>query len=258
MKDGYPDLMVVDDEPAVRGLMAGVLRMKGYRPRTASHGVEALEMSLLRQGPPDLIVTDVIMPPHFNGVELVRKLRVLKPEMKALYVSAYAADNEVSQAFGEPLSDFLPKPLAPVLLSQTVERMLDGTPGAAARDARRRKGTVMTMISEPSRRSRIRDALFAGGLWILEAQDPTEAQGIGKWNEGPIHVLLMDVPQVPGKGGWLRRLQSSRPDLRVVFVEEAEEGYRFTPEAFAGETDGPWPTVRGLLEASPLAAFRVR
>jgi CheY-like chemotaxis protein len=248
MNDLSPKVLVVDDESAVRNLMADVLRMKGYRPRTAGNGVEALDGCLRGEGAPDLLVTDVVMPPYFNGIELVRRLRVLKPDMKALYVSAYPADHEVSQAFGDPLSDFLPKPLSPIVLAQTVERMLEGTPGSAERNMRRRQGTVLLMISDAARRHHVKECLAASGVWVLEAMHPTEAQFIGRWNEGPIHLLLMDVPQVAGKGAWLRRLQNSRPEMRTIFVEESEDRFRFTPEGFDGEATDLWMGLRKLLE----------
>jgi CheY-like chemotaxis protein len=248
MNSHGPKVLVVDDEPAVRNLMADVLRMKGYQPRTACHGADALEGCLRGEGLPDLIVTDVVMPPHFNGVELVRRLRILKPDMKALFVSAYPADSEVSQAFGDPLSDFLPKPLSPQVLAQTVEKMLEGTPAAAERDARRRCGTVMLLVADPSRRRYLRDCLNKGGAWVLEASHQTDAQFVGRWNEGPIHLLLMDASKPAGRTAWLRRLRLSRPEMHILFVEEGEEGLRFTPEKPETEDVELWTGLRKLLE----------
>jgi CheY-like chemotaxis protein len=252
MKSLNPNLLVVDDEPSVRTLLADVLRMKGYQPRVARHAVEALEMCL-REGAPDLLVSDIVMPPHYNGVELAQRLRVLRADMKVLYVSAYAPDSAMSQAFGDPLSDFLPKPLSPIVLAQTVEKMLDGTPGAVERDARRRRGTVLMMISDPGRRQIVKECLERSGAWVLDARHPTEAQFIGRWNEGPINLLLMDVPKAAGKGGWLRRLQHARPDMRTIFVEEEEERFRFTENSEGADSDF-WSGVRKLLESRVPAA----
>lgn len=243
-----PRLLVVDDEPTVRNLMADVLRMKGYKTRTAPHGVEALDGCLRGEGLPDLIVTDVVMPPHFNGIELVRRLRVLKPDLKALYVSAYPAENEVTQAFGDPLSDFLPKPLSPLVLAQTVEKMLEGSPAALEEKACRERGTVMLVMGDAERRARVRDSMRRGGAWVMEATHPTEAQFIARWNEAPIHALVMDVPPAAGKGGWLRRLQNSRPEMRTVFLESGEDRFRLTSEGLETEAEDVWKGLRKLLE----------
>jgi CheY-like chemotaxis protein len=55
-----PEILVVEDDPAIRGLVSEVLRDDGYRVREASNGVEALEQ--LSRQKPDLIVLDLMMP----------------------------------------------------------------------------------------------------------------------------------------------------------------------------------------------------
>ena len=55
-----PQILVVEDDEAIRGLVCDVLRDDGYAVREASNGVEALER--LREGKPDLIVLDLMMP----------------------------------------------------------------------------------------------------------------------------------------------------------------------------------------------------
>lgn len=64
--------MVVEDEPALRGLIEGALTDAGYAVRTAEHGGVAL--SSLSQEEVDLIVTDLCMP-HVDGMELMMELR---------------------------------------------------------------------------------------------------------------------------------------------------------------------------------------
>jgi signal transduction histidine kinase len=65
-------ILIVDDEPAVRELLMGMLASEGHQPLAAANGTEALHLA--RERHPDLIVTDVIMP-AMDGYELVRKLR---------------------------------------------------------------------------------------------------------------------------------------------------------------------------------------
>lgn len=243
-----PSVLVVDDESAVRSLMADVLRMHGYHAATARHAKEAWEICAGPAGPPDLLVTDVMMPPHFNGVELVRRLRSLRPDMKVLYVSAYAADPTVSEAFEDPDADFLPKPLSPLVLAQRVERILEGTVHAQVRQARRERGTILLAMADGPRRQWVRDFLVASGVWVLEAQHRAEANFIAQWHEGPIHLLLTP-PQGPGKSGrvWYESLLAFRPDLQVLFLHEAEDGFHLLTEDSGEEFPSMWMGLRDSL-----------
>jgi CheY-like chemotaxis protein len=64
--------MVVDDEPDVRYLIRVTLEQAGYRVVEAAHGEAALEE--VRRSPPQLVVTDKMMP-RMNGGELIERLR---------------------------------------------------------------------------------------------------------------------------------------------------------------------------------------
>ncbi|HKP96199.1 MAG TPA: response regulator [Fibrobacteria bacterium] len=239
-----PRILVVDDETAVRQLMADVLRMNGYRADTASHGVEALEMCDGEAGPPDLLLTDVMMPPYFDGVELVRRMRARKPELKVLYVSAFAGDPRLAEVFRDDLSDFLPKPLSPIVLLQRVERMLDGTPEAADRDAFRRRGTILLCLADAHLRQMVRECLLGSGFWVLDAAHAAEAQFLGRWHDGAIHLFLSDPPKAGQEGRWHRFFAEHRPDMDTLFVEEGEESVRLTPAAPRDAIPELWENVR--------------
>lgn len=250
-----PTVLVVDDESAVRTLMADVLRMHGYQAATARHGREALEICEGPGGPPDLLITDVVMPPYFSGVELVRRLRLIRPGMKVIYVSAYAADPSVSEAFQDPGSDFLPKPLSPMVLAQRVEKLLEGTAYALARQASKQQGTILLAMADGPRRQWLRDFLVAGGVWVLEAHHRAEANFIGQWHEGPVHLLLTH-PQIRGRSekAWYTHLQTFRPEMQVLFVQESEDGFRLHPETMEEEFPSTWSGLRdSLAKALPTA-----
>ncbi len=65
-------ILVVDDEPDERFLVGRVLRREGHEVTVAGNGAAALEA--VRECPPDLVVTDIMMP-VMDGVELIRRLR---------------------------------------------------------------------------------------------------------------------------------------------------------------------------------------
>lgn len=65
-------ILVVDDEPDERFLVGRVLRREGHEVVVASDGAAAL--TVVQEGQPDLVVTDIMMP-VMDGVELIRRLR---------------------------------------------------------------------------------------------------------------------------------------------------------------------------------------
>ncbi|SDK15207.1 response regulator transcription factor [Streptomyces indicus] len=65
-------LLVVEDDPTLRELLSASLRLAGFTVHAVTTGAEALDA--VRQGPPDLIVLDVMLP-DFDGFEVVRRLR---------------------------------------------------------------------------------------------------------------------------------------------------------------------------------------
>jgi CheY-like chemotaxis protein len=242
-----PTVMVVDDEPALRRLMTDVLRMSGYPVLAAAHALEALDLCSGEPGPPDLLVTDVMMPPHCDGIELARLMRQGNPDLKVLYVSAYAGDPRVAQACGDSHAEFLPKPLSPIVLSQRVESILRGTASARKRDAFRERGTVLLRVEDPYRRHWIRESLRESGFWVLDAAHSSEALFIGRWHEGPIHLVLSDPPSPGESPFWGKMLSEYRSGFGLLYVEEAEEGIQLRPEWEPESIPALWEDVRQTL-----------
>jgi CheY-like chemotaxis protein len=118
-----PSILVVDDEPTIREILAAVLADEGYRVRTARDGQEALA---LLDGPDgaaaDLILSDVMMP-RMTGVELVGRLRARGDSVPVVLMSANHAGDDL------PGVRFLAKPFDLDDVSAAVRRALgDGTP----------------------------------------------------------------------------------------------------------------------------------
>lgn len=85
-----PDtILLVEDEPAIRQLMAGALKSRGYRVLEARHGSEALAMFPEADDVIDLVVTDVRMP-YLRGTELIAVLREQRPGLRVLFISGYS------------------------------------------------------------------------------------------------------------------------------------------------------------------------
>lgn len=83
-------ILIVDDEPAVLGVVERLLREDGYDTTTASGGAEALTTAA-EQGRFDLLVTDVMMP-GMRGNELAARLRYGNPDLPVLYLTGFTDD----------------------------------------------------------------------------------------------------------------------------------------------------------------------
>ncbi|MFL6214172.1 MAG: response regulator [Blastocatellia bacterium] len=88
-------ILVVEDHPDSRDLLALYLRMQGYTVYTAEDGREGLRLAQLDC--PNLIITDISMP-HLDGVELIKRVRQL-PECRVtpiIVMTAYGHDEEAA------------------------------------------------------------------------------------------------------------------------------------------------------------------
>jgi two-component system, cell cycle sensor histidine kinase and response regulator CckA len=122
---GRETILLVEDEPAVRGLVHETLRLHGYTVLEARHGIEALMTGAKHQGPIHLLLTDVVMP-QMSGPEVAEKIQVVRPGIKVLYMSGYPDHPVFEQGGISRDASFLPKPFTPNVLAKKVRDVLDG------------------------------------------------------------------------------------------------------------------------------------
>lgn len=115
-------VLLAEDEPIVRTVIAGVLREHGYAVLEAGSGREALRIAESSQKI-DLLVTDVVMP-LMGGEELSEKLKTTHPSAKVLYVSGYSGEALLERGVRGPGTSFIQKPFTPKALASKVEEVL--------------------------------------------------------------------------------------------------------------------------------------
>ncbi len=122
---GRETILLVEDEPSVRGLVHETLRLNGYNVLVARHGIEAVLTAAKHMGSIHLLLTDVVMP-QMSGPEVAEKLMVMRPGIKVLYMSGYPDHPVFSQSGFKQGTSFLPKPFTPNVLTRKVRETLDG------------------------------------------------------------------------------------------------------------------------------------
>ena len=120
-------ILLVEDDPAVREVMRKILLNACYQVLTAESEAQALEIWERFNLQIDLLLTDVMIPHRTTGLELAKKLRATKPELKVIYTSGFGREI----CGGDPeltASPFLKKPFAPAELVDVVARSLEPKP----------------------------------------------------------------------------------------------------------------------------------
>ncbi len=103
-----PKVLIADDEPNIREVIAFALERAGFATASARNGVEALQQ--IRRGPVDLVILDIGMP-EMDGLEVCRQLRKTS-EVPILFLSA--RDEEIDRVLGLEIGgdDYVTKPFS--------------------------------------------------------------------------------------------------------------------------------------------------
>jgi PAS domain S-box-containing protein len=125
---GHETILLVEDEPAVRSVVARFLRQWGYQVIEAGNGPEALRLWQQHRARIDLLYTDAVMPGGVTGMQLAAQLRAEKPELKLILSSGYSAELDREKNTAIRGVTFVPKPCAPADLATVVRACLDGKP----------------------------------------------------------------------------------------------------------------------------------
>jgi DNA-binding NtrC family response regulator len=120
-----PRILVVDDEPAIRVALKGLLDKQGYDVDVAAGGDEAIE-SLGRE-PYDLVLVDLALGRGKTGLDVLAASRTTRPGMPVILVTAHGSEKVAVQAMKAGAHDYVPKPFDNDEMRIVVERALERT-----------------------------------------------------------------------------------------------------------------------------------
>ena len=112
-------ILLVDDEREFLSVLAERLQIRGYRVESVSDGEAALD--LIEVNPPDVVVLDLILP-GLNGLEILRRIKVEKPDTPVILLTGQGSTQEGIEGMRLGAFDFLFKP---VDITELIEKIED-------------------------------------------------------------------------------------------------------------------------------------
>ncbi len=114
-------VLAVDDDAVIRNGLKRILEAKGYEIETFGSGPLALER--MADAPFDLVITDLKMP-GMNGLEVLRRIRDLQPEVPVIMITGYSTVETAVEAMKNGALDYIAKPFTPEEILTKIEAAL--------------------------------------------------------------------------------------------------------------------------------------
>ncbi len=117
-------VLVVDDVQSQREIACRMLEKLGYSPHAVADGETAVEY--IKSHPVALLLLDMIMDPHIDGLETYRRIKKIRPDQKAILLSGFAETKQVREALALGASRYMKKPILFSALGRAIKEELAG------------------------------------------------------------------------------------------------------------------------------------
>jgi PAS domain S-box-containing protein len=183
---GESTILVIDDEPSVRELVARYLTKAGFHVHTASSGAEGLRLA--EQIRPNAITLDVLMP-EMDGWAVLSALKAHPTLADTPVIMLTITDNR-SMGFSLGATDYLTKPIDRARLVELLHKYTLAGPAS---------GSILVVEDHDDTRQMVRRALEKEGWKVAEASDGRA--GLAKLKESQPDLILLDL-MMPGMDGF--------------------------------------------------------
>ncbi len=115
-------VLIVDDEAVIRRGLCRVMEGRGYQSESAESGFAAIEM--LQKAPFNIVITDLKMP-GMDGIEVLRAIKILQPDVPVIMITGYSTVDTAVEAMKNGAFDYISKPFTPEQVIAMVEKALE-------------------------------------------------------------------------------------------------------------------------------------
>jgi two-component system response regulator AtoC len=119
------NILVVDDDPAMRRYVRTALELESFKVDTAEHGAQALDF--VQHSVPDLVLLDLLMP-DMDGLQTLERLHCAHPELKVIMLSCSTEPQKIVQAMRLGALDYLSKPFEKEDIDSVIRKALQSEP----------------------------------------------------------------------------------------------------------------------------------
>lgn len=120
---GNGNILVVDDDASQRDIACRLLEHLGYRVDAVSGRSEAL--AYVKNHPVDLVIMDMILSEHYDGLDVYRDIHAIYPEIKCVIVSGFSAGKRIQEAQALGAAAFVQKPYTTKVIGKAVRDALE-------------------------------------------------------------------------------------------------------------------------------------
>lgn len=198
-------ILVVDDDIQIVKTTCDILKIKGHEPIAAYTGEEGVEK--VRSDAPDCVLMDIKMP-GISGVEAMKRMKAIVPELPVVLVSAYATDDLMEEARRAGAYAVLSKPLNfPMILSFLA--------------LLRKDESILVVDDDPIFCKTLKDILTLRGFHVETESDPQKVLSHLEKDHKLAIILDLKLGTVDGTEV-LKEVRAKYPTKPVVLIT----GYR--------------------------------
>ena len=117
-----PVILIVDDEPDICEMLAKILSREGYVVKIAMSGKETVKEVMA--GSVDIVLLDIIMPDQ-DGIETLRQIKAIRPQIPVIMFTAYVNMSTIRDAMRFGAYDYIAKPFDLESIKKVIKQRLE-------------------------------------------------------------------------------------------------------------------------------------
>jgi DNA-binding NtrC family response regulator len=198
-------ILIVEDNAALRKLAVSVLKDHGYAVLEAANAEQALAIDSQTPANLDLLIVNLVMP-RMSGRQLAEHVALLRPNLRVLYT----ADAVPQHGAMDREANFINKPFTPVLLVQTIRKVMNGNPFVDGKSM----GTVLVVDDDRDIQDLLCELLKVD-FQVIAVGNGIEALNYLKHSDCQIVITDLIMPSKDGVD-LIAEIKSAHPTLPII------------------------------------------